>query len=310
MLMIDDTQITFVIQGAVCFHGGINVTAKCIRSIKRYHPCSKVVLSTWNASEPEVPSCNLVVKSADPGEIPTSNSYLRNYNRMIVSTLNGLRHVQTRYAVKIRSDFWIDHRINIGSYLHAISCSEPKYSKDLVLMCMSSRHYRLFPFFISDWFHFGEIDAMLAIWDTPLLSPQEIDGPPAAKGVVNFPFVFCDVYDSMDYHLHSEQRLALKWLQKLGHIKNTNNTSELFTFKSLLSGYLVLGKYLAVESRYKVGLRSYKHDTRFDRRDLFCWKTSTSMQLSQSSRLFVLAILLLLLYLRMFAYLLFRPKAS
>jgi len=151
-----------------------------------------------------------VVKNADPGEIATSNPYLCNYIRMVVSTLNGLRHVQTRYAVKIHSEFWIDHRIDIESYLDAIKCSHSKCSKNLVLMCMSSRHFRLFPFFISDWFHFGTIQALLAIWDTPLLSPEEIKAPPIVKGIVNLPFVFCDVYSQMDYYLHSEQRLALK----------------------------------------------------------------------------------------------------
>lgn len=119
-------DITFVIQGPVsttqdkkqyASNDGSDakreipkgLTARAIANIRQHFPGSSIIISTWEGQPAEDLDSELTIYSKDPG--PNIVHYTRkdeavfeNMNRQIVSTSNGLKKVNTKYAVKFRSD--------------------------------------------------------------------------------------------------------------------------------------------------------------------------------------------------------------
>ena len=99
--MIKDCEITFVIQGQV-----VDATKKTIASIRKLFPESKVILSTWKGENIDEIFTDKVIENIDVGPtVIEFNKNLKprtvNINRQIVSTINGLKSVDTKFAVKI-----------------------------------------------------------------------------------------------------------------------------------------------------------------------------------------------------------------
>lgn len=102
--MIRHEDISVVAQGSI----NPILTKLCLLSIRRFLPKSKIILSTWNNSILDGLDFDELVLSDDPGGL--SHHYyegikINNVNRMVVSSLNGIKVVKSRYVLKIRSDF-------------------------------------------------------------------------------------------------------------------------------------------------------------------------------------------------------------
>jgi len=292
-------QITFVVQGAVTLCGGENITERCIRSINTFYPSSPIVLSTWECeSRLDADLCSKVIFNTDPGPIPTRNKYLRNFNRMVVSTFNGISAVETAYAVKVRSDFWLTRSFDLSSVISssAMVTQNPKL-KNRILMCMTKNHYRLFPYYISDWFHFGHTSDLLKLWDIKLVSQVDLQGPPSVKSIFRRPFITSDALTVMDYHLHSEQILCLGFLRNLCLEANFPNSKTFFSTHSVIESYLLLGDIFAVVSRSSIGLQSLKHPVVSNRSDLYLWAQAT-LRTNYIVRCVVVPLLVVFFYLK------------
>lgn len=108
MKEISSQDITFVVQGNIR-----KEIRECVASIRRFFPCSPVILSTWAGTDISDVDCDEAVFSIDPGDCgdvffpgnPMGLSRPNNLNRQIISSFNGLQIVKTRYAVKFRPDF-------------------------------------------------------------------------------------------------------------------------------------------------------------------------------------------------------------
>ncbi len=106
---INKSNITFIVQGAV----EPKKTKKCLKSIRRYFPESRIILSTWKGTDCSDLPYDRLILNEDPGfaYLDTNNEVKYNINRMLVSTQSGLKECDTKYAFKVRSDlvFHSDH---------------------------------------------------------------------------------------------------------------------------------------------------------------------------------------------------------
>lgn len=165
-------NITFIVQGNVV----PDVTENCLLSIRRNFPESVIILSTWEGQTVSDLTYDELILSEDPGFICYSDGEggsPNNVNRQIVSTLAGLKHVQTRYAFKIRTDFCItgDNFLKFwNEFKNSDEAYRIFYSK--ILACTyfsrnpsSGAH---FPFHPSDLAFFGETEDLFNLFNIPL----------------------------------------------------------------------------------------------------------------------------------------------
>ncbi len=186
MFEIQNEDISVVFQGPIVSDSVDETnnyyTRKCIDSVRKYLPGAKIILSSWVGSDTAGIDCDCIVLNEDPGGFPlfidSDPVILNNVNRQIVSTLAGLKKVDTQYAFKLRTDIaltgdgflnYFDKFSQFGNY---------KILNKKVLSCnLFSRNPRLedtpMPLHPSDWIFFGETLDVLNIWNIPLISEKE-----------------------------------------------------------------------------------------------------------------------------------------
>jgi hypothetical protein len=172
----DSSEISVVIQGPVA-----PVTADIIRTFRRIRPGAEIMLSTWAGEDAPGLGADKTVFSQDPGSL-TQNGMINgqarrnNVNRQIVSSLAGLRAAARPYALKTRSDVfiesagWLDY---FGRYDR--QSPPPIFNRRVLLNYCCSRNPRRIPmpFHWSDWVFFGETADLLDIFDIPLMGNED-----------------------------------------------------------------------------------------------------------------------------------------
>ena len=176
---ISNSEITFVIQGPIANESQLEITNNLIGDIKKHFKKSKIILSTWEESLLNIQhEIDEVVVSKDPGgkiAVESTNT-LNNVNRQIISTLNGLKKVHTKYSVKIRNDMRIDNE-NILTQLNnrpsRVIFNEYDILNEYVLITnITSINPRLnlkLPYHPCDWFFAGLTSDLLEIWNINLM---------------------------------------------------------------------------------------------------------------------------------------------
>jgi WavE lipopolysaccharide synthesis len=179
---VDSPDLTFVLQGPLIPEArGTFGTRSTIKSIRLHFPGSKILLSTWRGSRVDDDLVDRVVYSDDPGPLPPLkriDAKLNNANRQIVSTLAGLRAVETPLAVKIRTDAVLcgtGFYEKFVKYNQTLNAPDIFRSRVLVLQfyTMSMRGIEKMPYHISDIFQMGCIEDLLSIWDRELMTLDE-----------------------------------------------------------------------------------------------------------------------------------------
>jgi hypothetical protein len=101
--MIDFKDISVVVQGPVIGKNANKKTERhtelCLESIRKYLPGAYIILSTWKGSDFSGLDYDSVVENDDPGG-NIMGDFSKNCFRQIVSSLNGLKTVKTKYALK------------------------------------------------------------------------------------------------------------------------------------------------------------------------------------------------------------------
>jgi len=175
-------DVTFVVQGPILDNPRHKITSILIQSIRRYFPESKILISTWvGENTGSLPEVEKIIYCSDPGatvflEQPKT---FNNVNRQIVSTKQGLDEVNTKYAIKVRSDLILKNNriLNSLSYLDPSGRNTKyKYLNSYVLVTnqtsVNPRNQYRYPFAICDWFWAGRTEDLLDIWDIKLM-PEE-----------------------------------------------------------------------------------------------------------------------------------------
>ena len=227
-MTIQDTDITFVVQGPVSRKAGAE-TVDTVASIRRLFPRSPIVLSTWEGADCTGIVVDHLINSPDPGPIRYETDGLtmtNNVNRQIVSTRAGLATVQTPYAAKLRSDAEVT-----GRGFTALAASFPArleasrvFEQRIVLSKQFTRSPRSFvpmAYHPSDLFQFGLTRDLRSYWDADLLigdalDQSMLDQPPA---------VWFRMFDRFRYT--TEQYLFLSVLNRMGFTPHLNHYAEI-----------------------------------------------------------------------------------
>ena len=175
---ITNEDVTVVVQGPVYQ----DLTTQCLLSIRACMPDSKIILSTWRDSDVSVIKslCDEVIFNEDVGAVvsyPKSkykkwDSY-SNVNRQIISTFEGLKRAQNKYALKLRTDTALTNS-NFLEYFDRYVLYDDHYKcvqQRVLLWNLYTRnpHIKLdLPYHYSDVAMFGLTDDLLKIWDIPL----------------------------------------------------------------------------------------------------------------------------------------------
>ncbi|MCY9853623.1 WavE lipopolysaccharide synthesis family protein [Vibrio mediterranei] len=170
---IASSDITFVIQGPIF----PEITRQSVQAVRELFPESPIIVSTWEGSDVGGLSANQIIFNEDPGT--TIVGYKRdnspiciNINRQLRNTLNGLKAVKTMYAVKLRSDNILGDTKFVSEFL-SYPERESKYSlfkQRIVTTTFYAKEQTKgisIPYFVSDFFHFGLTEDLLALWDIP-----------------------------------------------------------------------------------------------------------------------------------------------
>ncbi|MEL7290561.1 MAG: WavE lipopolysaccharide synthesis family protein [Pseudomonadota bacterium] len=199
--MINFKEITVVVQGPVQTFNDRpqepNITTKCLNSVREHLPGATIILSTWPNQDLSGLDYDELVISPDPG----ANSRNRkldgtpqwyNNNRQIVSSVEGLKRVTTKYAVKLRSDNFLTSNSFVAlQQQYPERCEQDRFLKERVVVSdvFTRKYAKGFPvaYHVSDFFYFGLTEDVLALWDFPLFedfAPSTEE--PISKGFPNF----------------------------------------------------------------------------------------------------------------------------
>lgn len=184
---ISNEDITVLIQGYVSEDTGI-----LVRSVRKYMPGSKILISTWDNCDTRGLEYDELVLTSDPGGIPCEiwDNFARvnNGNRQIVSTQKGLDNIETKYTLKLRSDLVLLGNDFIKYYDSANNKRNINYclfDRRIIIGELYSRHEFVYhrcgqeytvpkPFHPSDWYAFGlTSDLKLLYSDIPLIPESE-----------------------------------------------------------------------------------------------------------------------------------------
>lgn len=185
---IQPEEITVVLQGST--KGGadlsIGYVELAIESIRKILPGAKIILSTWKGENTSDLNADVTIFNDDPGfwvrdggSASRPGVRLNNINRQIVSSINGLKKVSTKYALKMRTDFILTH----DTFLHAfnkLNEFEDVYravKKRIIVNMFGTRKpygkYFSLPFHVSDFTAFGLTEDLLNLYDIPLVSNED-----------------------------------------------------------------------------------------------------------------------------------------
>lgn len=163
---MDFSRITVVSQGPIT-----PLTKASLKSVRKYLPESHIILSTWEGSDIEGLEFDEIVYSKDP--YSNDRYYPSNLNRMLLSTLNGLKRVRSEFTLKMRTDFCLTGTNFIN--LFQLKLPEPKeykvFKNRIVAYVWKSKPGRLFN--IGDFHFFGYTSDIISLFDIPPMADRD-----------------------------------------------------------------------------------------------------------------------------------------
>jgi len=175
--MINSKEISVVVQGPIAGLPGDKeedrLTYRCLKSIRKTLPEAKIILSTWKDSDKAGLDYDLLIENDDPG-VSMMGDFTPNCFRQIVSTLNGLKRAETKYAIKTRPDLIFKNAGFLKYFDEFNSFPRDKRYKAtkerVVTLTTINPHRKLkFPYHASDWFFFGLTEDLMEMFDVPLV---------------------------------------------------------------------------------------------------------------------------------------------
>ena len=176
-------KLSVLIQGPIIVED--DITLKSIQSVRKHFPHSKIVLSTWSDhqdlfSKKFKEISNLVpLFLDDPGAYAVKPNSSLNVNRVIVSSYEGLKKIDTEYTLKLRSDIFIkdDSILKIFFKFNRINLKGKfNFTQERILF---SNQTFLNPdrvpilFHLCDWLALGKTEDLLDMFDIPLMPKTE-----------------------------------------------------------------------------------------------------------------------------------------
>ena len=169
--MTNSKDISIIIQGPILE----GITYKTVRNVRSMFPDSQIIVSTWEGSNYSDENADIIIENKDPGAplIWENPPTYYNVNRQIVSTINGLRKSERKYAIKMRSDMYFKN-INFLKFYNKFPKRSEKYNilKERVIISTSFSpnpvRGEAKPYHPSDWFFFGLTTDLIKIFSSEL----------------------------------------------------------------------------------------------------------------------------------------------
>jgi hypothetical protein len=255
-----DRKISFVIQGPI--HKEKDVTKNCCKSIRKFFPESKIILSTWKGSNLDDLDIDEKIESDDPGsDVFYSNNHKieNNINRMLCSSLNGLLAANSEYSVKLRSDMYFQSS-SLSNLLGTISESKSKFTKKKILIPSNmainpDREIKLL-FSPSDFFFAGLTEDLVDLYSIPLVSDEELKYFNSYKeGYENILRIRSRAKYSSEQHLFCsfiKKKMKINFKNAFDYNKNNKSVhNEVFS------------NLFMMKNNKRIGMNSYKYPMSF-----------------------------------------------
>ncbi|AEG91966.1 WavE lipopolysaccharide synthesis family protein [Ramlibacter tataouinensis] len=270
------SDITIVFQGSMKPYAQRDTVpfANALKLTRRSIPGARILLSTWEGADiPAGLPIDEVVLSKDPGPLAPlklTDQKANNINRQIVCTQAGLSAVKTPYAVKLRTDCYLEHASFIDFY--ETQLRRDQRARRIVANSFFTLDMAVFeriPYHVSDWFQFAATDVLQAYWDVPLMSEAAgrfYERRPHAKGSNVFEKRFRAEFAV-------EQHMGMHYARRLGYAppRYLNDTSDevLRDYRRFLANEvlvldpwqigLVFPKYQWVNASLMQGINNFMH---------------------------------------------------
>jgi hypothetical protein len=260
--MLKTEDLTFVVQGPVIYVNDVDVTIISLRSIAQHFLGSRIIFSTWIGqliSEDYSRICEIVLNN-DPlsGFRDLNNKIYNNINRQLISTLNGLKKVETKYAIKVRSDILFENS-SLLDYCNLYNKYDERFhffkNRILVTNITTVNPYKRqkLPYHPCDWLYFGLIDDLFDLFDIPLFDePEFSEWFLYHQKPYNMPFVDNKCRYSAENYIFSSF-LRKKVNIRFEHLCDVSNDNLLLTEKYFANNLVVLHPK-------KLGIRGLKTD--------------------------------------------------
>jgi hypothetical protein len=152
--------------------------ARNIKLTRKVLPGARIVLSTWAGVDvPPGLAIDAVVESPDPGglaPLKLDDQKANNINRQLATTQAGLAAVETPYAVKLRTDCFLEHAGFIDYYLEQRRLDR---GRERLAACsfftLDPTLFERLPYHLSDWFHFGPTALLREYWSAVPMSNKD-----------------------------------------------------------------------------------------------------------------------------------------
>ena len=171
------SDITVVFQGAFKPYGqqGAMPFAEILKRTRKSIPGATIMVSTWGTADvPSILPIDTLVLSKDPGALAPlkmTDDKANNINRQIVCTRAGLDQVVTPYAVKLRTDCFLEHAGFIDFYMDQLRRDQrPQRIVTSAFFTLDTDVFERFPYHVSDWFQFGLTSVLRRYWAAPLMT--------------------------------------------------------------------------------------------------------------------------------------------
>lgn len=255
--MIDDKDISIIVQGPILKESLYSVTHNttqlvCLQ-LKKIFPQSELILSTWEDEDTSDIVYDKLVLSKDPGA--TWFNYenfelLNNCNRLILSTLNGIKAASRPYVFKVRSDLYVFSKSFLNYFNKFTNFDDSiKFVKQRIiafsLYSIKGHKTSLFtmerPFHISDWAYFGYKEDLLNLYDIPLTVEPEF-----SQWFLTRCKPFFDIEPHRLWRMPPEQYVTYNFFKKFIPIE-LKNTADTSNDNTLLSQYLLTNNFLVLD---------------------------------------------------------------
>ena len=252
--MINSSDVSVVVQGPIS-----DQTYKTIESIRHFLPESEIILSTWKSSDTKNLRVDKLILNEEPlSYIQHERTQTRNnLNKLLRSTNAGLRQVNTRYVLKIRSDMQIES-LRFLKHYEAFQ-KKGKYSclksKILVPLLFSRYKYhgKITPFHVSDWFAFGLTQDVRKVF----LGTKEVEEPAFTEYFLHV-LDYKSPYGSTTFKMSPEQYITYEFYRR-----NFNETKLMDCAKwegdaNLISQQFIVCNFI-VGSFFETGIKCLKY---------------------------------------------------
>ena len=183
--MINSKDISVIVQGPI----NKRETPKCLKSIREFLPDAEIIVSTWNEQDVSGLDYDILVLNDAPESVLIEKvkhrTIYNNLNRQLLSTQEGLKKANRKYAMKLRSDLILTNN-SFLDYFDKFQQRTQKYNlfeRKILTAALFTRFNikvnkqgkrQKMPFHISDWWFFGlREDLNKYFLDTPLVKEPE-----------------------------------------------------------------------------------------------------------------------------------------